>query len=82
MEEPVNQETSVQAAEDRTMDLIFPELKAHLSYLNDVYNLTFHVQTHLDGQRIADIPHLARAQYMIRSDAPHGSLAELAISAW
>jgi hypothetical protein len=65
MEEPVNQEASVQAAEDRTMDLIFPELKAHLNYLNDVYNLAFRVQTHLDGQRIAHIPDVARAQFMI-----------------
>jgi hypothetical protein len=65
LKESVNKEGAVQAVEDWVSELIFPDLKVHLNYLNDVYIFAFLVQKHLDGQRIANIPDLARAQFMI-----------------
>lgn len=65
MKESVNKEGPVQAVEDQVSELIFPDLQAHLNYLNETYNLAFVVQKCLDGQLIADIPDLARAQFMI-----------------
>ena len=58
-------EYSIQAIEARASETLFPELREHLSYVNDSYNLAFKVQESMGEKRIADISNEARAQFMI-----------------
>lgn len=56
---------SVQEAEEQAAVKVFPDLKAHVQYVNDAYNLAFSIQAAIDGKRLADISDVARAQFMI-----------------
>ncbi len=56
---------SIQQEEGAASDKLFPEFRDHLNYANDVYNLAFKVQESIAGKRIADIPDIARAQFII-----------------
>jgi hypothetical protein len=56
---------SVQQAEEQAAVEVFPDLKAHVQYVNDVYNLAFRIQAAIDGRRLADISDVARAQFVI-----------------
>lgn len=56
---------SVQEAEEQAAVKVFPDLKAHVQYVNDAYNLAFKIQVSIDGKRLADISDVARAQFMI-----------------
>lgn len=57
--------TSIQETENAASEKLFPDLKEHLNYVNDAYNLAFKVQMGIDGKRLADIADVARAQLMI-----------------
>ena len=57
--------STVQQAEEQAMDKVWPDLRAHVNYLSDVYSLAFKIQMAISGKRIADIPDVARAQLMI-----------------
>lgn len=57
--------TSIVDDEKAASEEIFPELKDHLNYMNDVYNLAFRVQMAIGGKRLADIADTTRAQLMI-----------------
>jgi hypothetical protein len=57
--------TSVQEAEEQAAVKVFPDLKAHVQYVNDAYNLAFRIQAAINGKRLADISDVARAQFMI-----------------
>jgi hypothetical protein len=56
---------SIQDEENEVSEKLFPELKAHLNYVNDVYNLAFRVQESIDGKAISDIAPIARSCFMI-----------------
>jgi hypothetical protein len=57
--------TSVQQAEEEASNKVWPDLQAHVMYVNDVYTLAFKIQGAIQGKRIADIRDVARAQLMI-----------------
>jgi hypothetical protein len=56
---------TIEQEENAASEKLFPDLKDHLSYVNDVYVLAFKVQESIGGKRIADISDIARAQFMI-----------------
>ncbi|VUX55298.1 protein of unknown function [uncultured Woeseiaceae bacterium] len=58
-------EKSLLDEENKASDQLFPELKEHLNYANDTYNLAFKVQQAIGGQALYGIPEVARAQFMI-----------------
>lgn len=53
---------SIQEAENIASEQLFPELKDHLKYVNDAYNLAFKAQTAIEGKRLFDIADVTRAQ--------------------
>lgn len=57
--------SAVQDEENAASDKLFPDLKEHLDYVNDAYNLAFKVQTALEGKRLAEVSDTAWAQFMI-----------------
>ncbi len=57
--------TSILEAENAASEKLFPDLKEHLNYANDAYNLAFKVQTAIAGKRLADISDVTRGQLMI-----------------
>jgi hypothetical protein len=60
-----NSVKSVVQEEDAASETLFPDLKDHLNYANDAYNLVFKVQESIGGKRLADISDVAKAQFMI-----------------
>jgi hypothetical protein len=60
-----NYDHSVQAAERRAVEMLFPELQAHLNYANDVYNLAFVIQRSFAGRKLSAISRVAQAQFII-----------------
>lgn len=44
---------------------MWPDLQAHVMYLNNVYNLAFQIQGAIEGKRLTDIGDVPRAQLMI-----------------
>lgn len=58
-------ENSLLDEENKASDQLLPELKEHLKYANDTYNLAFKVQQAIDGQVLSEIPEVAKAQFMI-----------------
>jgi hypothetical protein len=57
--------TTTEQEEDAASKRLFPDLKDHLKYVNDAYNLAFKIQESIGGKKIADISDTARAQFMI-----------------
>jgi len=57
--------TSAQEAENSASERLFPELKEHLNYVTDAYNLALKVQAAIEGKRLDEISEVTRAQLMI-----------------
>jgi hypothetical protein len=51
--------------ENAASDQILQDLKDHLNYANDVYNLIFKVQSQIAGRRLSDLSDTTWAQLMI-----------------
>ncbi len=60
-----NIEASVEWQEEQATQKILPEIKEHLDYLHDVYNLCFETQKLIHNRPLQDISDTIRAQMMI-----------------
>jgi hypothetical protein len=59
------QKMGLEQEEDDASKQLFPELREHLKYANDLYNIAFKVQRSIGGRLLSDVPDLVRAHLMI-----------------